>query len=108
MAGALRKVSLNYNWTIKRAQNDLYHNIITPQRPQPQPQPTSPSFPDTKLVDFSVLPWDVSVRFRLVMVGVISEKNTDSRIAFDGNSRTIMRNFANILSVLSSFYSAGP
>jgi hypothetical protein len=62
MAGALRKVSRNYNWTIKRAQNDLHHNIITPQ-PQPQPQPTSPSFPDTKLGDFSVLPWDVSVRF---------------------------------------------
>jgi hypothetical protein len=62
MAGALRKVSLNYNWTIKRAQNDLHHNIITPQ---PQPQPTSPSFPDTKPVDFSVLPWDVSVRFSI-------------------------------------------
>ncbi|KAF8501533.1 hypothetical protein F5888DRAFT_1874203 [Russula emetica] len=55
MAGALRKVSLNYNWTIKRAQNDLHHNIITPQ---PQPQPTPPSFSDTKPGDFSVLPWD--------------------------------------------------
>lgn len=60
MAGALRKVSLNYDWTIKRAQNDLRHNIIMPQ---PQPQPTSPSFPDTKPGDFSVLPWHVSVRF---------------------------------------------
>jgi hypothetical protein len=62
MAGALRKVSLNYNWTIKRAQNDLHHNIITPQ---PQPQPTPPSFSDTKPGDFSVLPWDVSVRFSI-------------------------------------------
>jgi hypothetical protein len=60
MAGALRKVSRNYNWTIKRAQNDLHHNII---KPQPQPQPTPPSFLDTKTGDFSVLPWDVSVRF---------------------------------------------
>lgn len=60
MAGALRKVSLNYNWTIKRAQNDLHHNII-----KPQPRPTSPSFPNNKLTsgEFSVLLWDVSVRF---------------------------------------------
>jgi hypothetical protein len=62
MANALRKVSLNYNWTIKRAQNDLHHNIITPQ---PQPLPTPPSFPDTKPGDFSVLPLDVSVRFSI-------------------------------------------
>jgi hypothetical protein len=60
MAGALRKVSLNYNWTIKRAQNDLHHNII-----EPQPQPTSTPFPDTKPGDLSVLPWDVSVRFSI-------------------------------------------
>jgi hypothetical protein len=62
MAGALRKVSRNYNWTIKRAHNDLHHNIITPQ---PQPQATSPSLPDTKPGDFSVLPWDVSARFSI-------------------------------------------
>ena len=60
MAGALRKVSRNYNWTIKRAQNDLHRNIITPQA---QAQPTLPSFPHTKPGDFSVLSWDVSVRF---------------------------------------------
>jgi len=60
MAEALRKVSLNYDWTIKRAQNDLNYNIITPL---PQSQPTSPSFPDTKPVEFSTLPCDVSVRF---------------------------------------------
>ena len=57
MARALRKVSRDYNWTIKRAHNDLHHNIITPQ-----PQTSSSSFPDTKPVDLSVLPWDVSVR----------------------------------------------
>lgn len=60
MANALRKVSLNYDWTIKRAQNDLHHNIIA--TPQPQPLPTSP---DTKPGDFSVLPWDVSARFSI-------------------------------------------
>ncbi|KAF8485959.1 hypothetical protein DFH94DRAFT_709245 [Russula ochroleuca] len=53
MARALRKVSRDYNWTIKRAHNDLHHNIITPQ-----PQTSSPLSPDTKPVDFSVLPWD--------------------------------------------------
>ncbi|KAH9995832.1 hypothetical protein BJV77DRAFT_960927 [Russula vinacea] len=53
MARALRKVSRDYNWTIKRAHNDLHHNIITPQ-----PQTSSSSFPDTKPVDLSVLPWD--------------------------------------------------
>jgi hypothetical protein len=58
MARALRKVSQDYNWTIKRAHNDLHHNIITPQ-----PRTPSPSSPDTKAVDLSVLPWDVSVRF---------------------------------------------
>ncbi len=64
MAGALRKVSLNYDWTIKRAHNDLRHNIVT-ITPQPQPQPISisPSFSDTKPEDLSVLLWDVSVRF---------------------------------------------
>ena len=57
MAEALRKVSLNYNWTIKRAQNDLHHNII-----KPQPRPTSPSFPNTKPASGELL-WDVSVLF---------------------------------------------
>ena len=62
MAAALRKVSQNYDWTIKRAHNDLHHNITTPQ-PQPQPQPTSPSFLATKPEDLFVSSWDVSVRF---------------------------------------------
>jgi len=62
MAGALRKVSVNYNWTIKRAQNDLHHNII---KPQSQLEPTLPSFSNTKPGDFFVLPWDVKSNYYL-------------------------------------------
>ncbi|KAH9041707.1 hypothetical protein EDB85DRAFT_1374475 [Lactarius pseudohatsudake] len=48
MAGPLRRVSQNYNWTIKRAHNDL-HNSITSGPPL---APTPP--PDVE----TVLPWD--------------------------------------------------
>lgn len=48
MAGPLRRVSQNYNWTIKRAHNDL-HNSITSGPPS---APTPP--PDVE----TVLPWD--------------------------------------------------
>ncbi|KAH9003110.1 hypothetical protein EDB86DRAFT_2895224 [Lactarius hatsudake] len=51
MAGPLRRVSQNYNWTIKRAHNDL-HNSIT-SGPPPSPAPS----PDVE----TVLPWDSPV-----------------------------------------------
>ncbi|KAI0303648.1 hypothetical protein B0F90DRAFT_1815955 [Multifurca ochricompacta] len=37
MAGPLRKVSRNYNWTLRRAHNDLHNSITTPRRQQ-QPE----------------------------------------------------------------------
>jgi hypothetical protein len=55
MAGALRKVSQNYNWTIKRADNDLHSAISGTPRPQT-------SLPDLKPVALSVSPWDVSIQ----------------------------------------------
>jgi hypothetical protein len=51
MAGPLRRVSQNYQWTIKRARNDL-HNSITSEL-----QPGSAS----SNIDTNVSPWDVSV-----------------------------------------------
>ncbi|KAI0300785.1 hypothetical protein BC826DRAFT_619848 [Russula brevipes] len=54
MAGALRKVSRNYNWTLKRADNDL-HNAITPR---PQTSTPSASSQEVKSVDISLFPWD--------------------------------------------------
>jgi len=56
MAAALRKITQNYDWTLKRADNDR-HNVITPQ--PPTPSPSSPSYPDIKPVDsFGAFPWD--------------------------------------------------
>lgn len=57
MARALTRVSRDYNWTIKRAGNDL-HDAINPRL-----QLSSPSSHDIRFVDLSVFPWDVSVRF---------------------------------------------
>jgi len=59
MAAALRKVTKNYDWTLKRADNDL-HNVVTP-RPQ-TPSPASPSHLDIKpVVDSSgAFPWDAN------------------------------------------------
>ncbi|KAH8980868.1 hypothetical protein EDB92DRAFT_219773 [Lactarius akahatsu] len=48
MAGPLRRVSQNYNWTIKRAHNDLHNSITSGPPPAPAPPP------DVK----TVLPWD--------------------------------------------------
>jgi len=48
MAGALRRVSQNYNWTIKRADNDL-HNVI-----HSQPQTHASVEP----VDVPLVSWD--------------------------------------------------
>ncbi|KAN0132887.1 hypothetical protein V8E53_009252 [Lactarius tabidus] len=48
MAGPLRRVSQNYQWTLKRAHNDL-HNSITPEL-QPAPAPSN--------IDINVSPWD--------------------------------------------------
>jgi hypothetical protein len=61
MAEALRKVSQNYNWTLKRADNDL-HNVISGT---PRPQKPLLSYPDVKPAILSVSPWDVSMRFRI-------------------------------------------
>jgi hypothetical protein len=83
MAEALRKVSLNYNWTIKRAQNDLHHNIIA--TPQPQPLPIT----DTKPGDFSVLPWDVSV------LSSISDGGPGSRLKKGRQSNRLRWKFKN-------------
>jgi len=55
MARALRKVSRDFNWTVKRADNDL-HNVIAP-RPQTRSL-ASPSYPDTKRVHSPLSPWD--------------------------------------------------
>ncbi|KAH9998834.1 hypothetical protein BJV74DRAFT_824132 [Russula compacta] len=52
MARALTRVSRDYNWTIKRADNDL-HDAINPRL-----QSSSPSSPDIRSVDLSVFPWD--------------------------------------------------
>ncbi|KAI9439849.1 hypothetical protein H4582DRAFT_2075212 [Lactarius indigo] len=49
MAGPLRRVSQNYNWTLKRAHNDL-HNSITSE-----PPPTAAASPNAEAV---VFPWD--------------------------------------------------
>lgn len=51
MAGPLRRVSQNYQWTLKRAHNDL-HNSITPKL---QPAPASSN------IDTIISSWDVSV-----------------------------------------------
>lgn len=64
MAGALRKVSQDYNWTIKRADNDVRHNISYIASPLPQTPQASPSL-EPITVDFSLSPWDVSVRFSI-------------------------------------------
>ncbi|KAH9052885.1 hypothetical protein EDB83DRAFT_2394579 [Lactarius deliciosus] len=48
MAGPLRRVSQNYNWTIKRAHNDLHNAITSGPPPSPAPSPNVET----------VLPWD--------------------------------------------------
>jgi len=52
MAGALRRVSQNYNWTIKRAHNDL-HDVI-----HSQPQTPSHSHAGIGSVDIPLVSWD--------------------------------------------------
>jgi hypothetical protein len=102
MAAALRKVTENYDWTLKRADNDL-HNVIT-QTPSP---PTPPSRPDIKPVDPSgASTWDVGV-CSTVCEGGGHLLNIYRQITFDGNSGQNTKNFASILAVPSSFYSVG-
>ncbi|KAH9177374.1 hypothetical protein EDB89DRAFT_1902580 [Lactarius sanguifluus] len=48
MAGPLRRVSQNYNWTIKRAHNDLHNSITSGPPPAPAPSPNVEA----------ILPWD--------------------------------------------------
>ena len=64
MAAALSQVTQNYDWTLKRADNDLRNAITTPQ-PQ-TPSPASPSHQDIKPVDSSgAFPWDVRLCFSI-------------------------------------------
>ncbi|KAI9509832.1 hypothetical protein F5148DRAFT_1184748 [Russula earlei] len=52
MARALRSVSQNYNWTLKRAHNDL-HDVISSHM-----QTSSPPSPEIPSLDLSDLSWD--------------------------------------------------